>query len=277
MQTALPMILAEELDADWSKVKSVHGTNDPAYVDPAFGMHITGGSGSIAHSYTQYRELGARTRAMLISAAAAQWKTDAASLRTRSGVVIGPGGKQLSYGELADAAMKQPVPDTVTLKDPKDFRLIGKATGRLDASAKSSGQQSYGIDVRLPGMLTAVVVHPPVFAAKLKSVDDSAAKAVKGVKAVLRVPVDRGGEGVAVIADGYWPAKQGRDALKLDWDSSGVEKVDSDKQLAQYRELATQARPAQVRRRRIEARRRARTRSAPSSCSRTWRMRRWSR
>jgi isoquinoline 1-oxidoreductase beta subunit len=239
VQTSLPMILAEELDADWSKVRSVHGNNAPAYVDPVFGMHITGGSGSIAHSYIQYRELGARTRAMLVSAAAAQWKTDASALRTRNGVVIGPGGKQLGYGELADAAMKLPVPDTVVLKDPKDFRLIGKATDRLDAKAKSSGRQSYGIDTRLPGMLTAVVAHPPVFAAKLKSVDDSAAKAIKGVKAVLRVPVDRGGEGVAVIAEGYWAAKQGRDALKLEWDTSGVEKVDSAKQLAQYRELAS--------------------------------------
>lgn len=239
VQTSLPMILAEELDADWSKVKSVHGSNDPAYIDPVFGMHITGGSGSIAHSYTQYRELGARTRAMLISAAAAQWKVDPASLSTRNGVVIGPGGKQLGYGEFADAAMKLPVPETVALKDPKEFRLIGKATGRLDARAKSSGQQGYGIDVRLPGMLTAVVAHPPVFAAKLKSVDDSAAKAIKGVKAVLRIPVDRGGEGVAVIADGYWAAKQGREALKLEWDTSSVDKVDSAKQLVQYRELAT--------------------------------------
>lgn len=240
VQTSLPMILAEELDADWSKVKSLHGSNDPAYVDPVFGMHLTGGSGSIAHSYTQYRELGARTRAMLVSAAAAQWKTDAASLRTHNGVVIGPGGKQLTYGELADAAAKLPVPETVTLKNAKDFRLIGKATGRLDAGLKSSGRQSYGIDVRLPGMLTAVVARPPVFASKLMSVDDSAAKAIKGVKAVLRIPVDRGGEGVVVIADGYWNAKQGRDALKLEWDASGVEKVDTAKQLAQYRELATQ-------------------------------------
>ena len=238
VQTSLPMILADELDADWSKVKSVHGNNDPAYVDPLFGMHITGGSGSIAHSYTQYRELGARTRAMLVSAAAAQWKVDAATLRTRNGVVVGPGGKQLTYGELADAAMQLPVPEAVTLKDPKDFRFIGHPTGRLDAKAKSSGHQGYGIDVRLPGMLTAVIAKPPVFASKLKSVDDSAAKATKGVKAVLRVPVDRGGEGVAVIADGYWAAKQGRDALKLEWDSSGVEKVDTAKQLAQYRELA---------------------------------------
>lgn len=239
VQTGLPMILAEELDADWSKVRSVHGTNDPAYVDPAFGMHITGGSGSIKNSYTQYRELGARTRAMLVSAAAAQWKVDASTLQTRNGAVIGPGGKQLGYGELAEAAMKLPVPEAVKLKDPKDFRLIGQPTGRLDAQAKSSGHQDYGIDMRLPGMLTAVVSHPPVFGAKVKSVDDSAAKAIKGVKAVLRVPLDRGAEGVAVIADGYWPAKQGRDALKIEWDASAVEKVDSEKQLAQYRELAT--------------------------------------
>ena len=239
VQTGLPMILAEELDADWSKVKSVHGTNDPAYVDPAFGMHITGGSGSIKHSYTQYRELGARTRAMLVGAAAAKWKVDAATLQTRDGFVIGPGGKKIGYGELAEAAMKQPVPETVKLKDPKDFRLIGQPTGRLDAKAKSSGHQSYGIDMSLPGLLTAVVAHPPVFGAKLKSVDDGAAKAIKGVKAVLRVPLDRGAEGVAVVADGYWAAKQGRDALKLEWDASAVEKVDSDKQLVQYRELAT--------------------------------------
>jgi len=243
VQTALPMILAEELDADWAQVKSVHGNNHPAYVDPVYGMHITGGSGSMAHSYTQYRELGARTRAMLVAAAAARWQTDASKLRTQAGVVIGPGGKKLGYGELAEAAMALPVPDSVTLKDPKDFRLIGHATGRLDAKAKSSGQQSYGIDTKLPGMLTAVVAHPPVFAAKLSSVDDSAAKAVKGVKAVLRLPVDRGGEGVVVIADGYWAAKQGREALKLVWDSSAVEKVDSAKQLLQYRELATQAGP----------------------------------
>lgn len=243
VQTALPMILAEELDADWSKVRSVHGSNDPAYIDPVFGIHLTGGSGSIAHSYTQYRELGARARAMLLAAAAARWQADAATLRTRNGVVIGPGGKQLGYGELAEAAMALPVPSDVTLKNPKDFRLIGHATTRLDAKAKSSGQQGYGIDMRLPGQLTAVVARPPVFGAKLKSVDDSAAKAVKGVKAVLRVPVDRGGEGVAIVADGYWPAKQAREALKLEWDTAAVERVDSARQLEQYRALAKQAGP----------------------------------
>lgn len=238
VQTGLPMLLAEELDADWSKVKSVHGNANPAYVDPAFGMHLTGGSNSIKNSYLQYRELGARTRAMLVAAAAEQWKADTAQLRTENGFVIGPGGRKLGYGDLAEAAMKQPVPQKVALKDPKQFRLIGKPTGRLDARDKSSGNQGYGIDVRLPGMLTAVVARPPVFGAKLKTVDDAAAKKIKGVKAVLRVPVDRGGEGVAVIADGYWPAKQGRDALKLEWDTAGVEKVDSGKLLASYRELA---------------------------------------
>ena len=238
VQTGLPMILAEELDADWRLVKSRHGNADPAYVDPAFGMHLTGGSGAIKNSYTQYRELGARTRAMLVSAAAAQWGVDPASLTTREGVVIGPGGKRLGYGELAEAAMKQPVPEKVSLKDPKQFRIIGQPTGRIDARAKSSGGQSYGIDVRLPGMLTAVVAHPPVFGGRIKSLDDSAARATAGVKAVLRVPLDRGGEGVAVIADGYWAAKLGRDALKLDWDSSAVEKVDSAAQLTSYRALA---------------------------------------
>lgn len=238
VQTGLPMILAEELDADWRLVKSQHGNAGPAYVDPVSGMHITGGSGSIKNSYLQYRELGARTRAMLVSAAAAQWSVDAGSLRTREGVVIGPGGKRLAYGELAEAAMKLPVPEQVVLKDPKQFRIIGQPTGRLDARAKSTGAQSYGIDMRLPGMLTAVVAHPPVFAGKVRSLDDASARAIPGVKAVLRVPLDRGGEGVAVLADGYWAAKQGRDALKVDWDTSAVEKVDSAKQLASYRALA---------------------------------------
>lgn len=238
VQTALPMVLAEELDADWSKVRSRHGSNDPAYADPAFGMHLTGGSTALKHSFTQYRELGARTRAMLLSAAATRWNVDSATLTTREGVVTGPGGRRLTYGELAADAMAQSVPEKVALKDPKQFRLIGRPTSRLDARDKSTGRQGYGIDVRLPGQLTAVIARPPVFGAKLASVDDSAARAIKGVKAVLRVPLDRGAEGVAVVGDGYWPARQGREALKLQWDSTAVEKVDSARQLAQYRELA---------------------------------------
>jgi isoquinoline 1-oxidoreductase beta subunit len=237
--TGLAMVLAEELDADWAQVRTEHGDAGPAYADPAFGMHITGGSVALKHSYTQYRELGARTRAMLLAAAAQQWKVAASTLRTQSGQVLGPGGKKISYGELAEAAMTQPVPEQVALKNPKQFRLIGRPTGRLDAQAKSSGGQDYGIDVRLPGMLTAVVAFPPVFGAKPRSVDDRAARAVQGVRAVLRVPLERGAEGVAVLADGYWAAKQGRDALKVEWDTRNVEKVDSARQLAAYRELAS--------------------------------------
>ncbi len=240
VQTALPMILAEELDADWSLVRSRHGTNDGAYADPLWGMHLTGGSTAIKNSYMQYRELGSRARAMLMSAAAAQWKMQPAALRTQAGFVIAPDGRRLGYGELAEAAMALPVPEQVTLKDPKSFRLIGKATGRLDAKAKSSGRQDFGIDIALPGQLTALVARPPIFGAKLVSVDDSAARAIPGVKAVLRVPLDRGAEGVAVVATGYWPARQGREALKLQWATDAVEKVDSTKQLATYRELAKQ-------------------------------------
>jgi len=243
VQTALPMILAEELDADWAKVSSRHGSNNGAYVDPVMGLHLTGGSNSIKNSFTQYRELGARARAMLVAAAAARWQLDPASLRTAAGKVIAPDGRKLGYGELAQVAMAQPVPEKVVLKDPKNFRLIGQATTRLDAKAKSSGHQDYGIDMHLPGQLTAVVQRPPVFGAKIATLDDSAARAIKGVKAVLRVPLDRGAEGVAIVADGYWPAKQGRDALKVTWNTDGVEKVDSTKLLAQYRELAGQPGP----------------------------------
>ena len=243
VQTALPMVLAEELDADWSQVRSQLGTNDPAYADPLWGIHLTGGSTAIKHSFTQYRELGARARAMLVQAAAARWGVDAASLRTQNGAVLGAAGQRLGYGALAEAAMALPVPASVTLKDPKQFRLIGQPTTRLDAVAKSSGRQDFGIDVRRPGQLTAVVARPPVFGARLRSVDDSAARAIQGVKAVLRVPLDRGAEGVAVIADGYWPARQARQALKLDWDTSAVENVDSTRQLAQYRALAAQPGP----------------------------------
>jgi len=243
VQTGLPMILAEELDADWRLVRSRNGSSDLAYLDPLFGIHLTGGSHSIKNSFTQYRELGARARAMLLAAAAARWNVDVATLRTQAGTVLGPGGHKASYGELAEAAMAMPVPEKVALKNPKDFRIIGRPTTRLDARAKSSGRQDFGIDTRLPGQLTAVVAHPPVFGARLSSIDDSAARAVKGVKAVLRIPVDRGGEGVAVVADGYWPAKQGRDALKLQWDTALVEKADSERLLAQYRELAGQPGP----------------------------------
>jgi isoquinoline 1-oxidoreductase beta subunit len=238
VHTGLPMLIAEELDADWTQVRGMLAPAGDVYKDPAFGMQMTGGSGSIAHSYMQYREIGAKARAMLVAAAAQQWNVRPEQCKTAKGVVYGPAGQKATYGALADAAMKQPVPEKVALKDARDFRIIGKPTPRLDARAKSSGKQQFGIDHSVPGMKVTVVAHPPVFGAKAAKVDASKAKAIKGVVDVLEVPTDRGGSGVAVIADGYWPAKQGRDALAIEWDSSGLGKVTSEQQIAEYKELA---------------------------------------
>jgi isoquinoline 1-oxidoreductase subunit beta len=237
IETALAMICAEELEADWSKVKTSFGDQRGNYVDPMMGLHLTGGSNSVKNSYGQYRELGARTKAMLIATAAKQWGVAPASLKAANGVVSG-GGKSAGYGDLFDAAMKEPIPEKVVLKDPKDFKIIGKPTGLKVSRDKSTGQQSYGVDTKLPGMLTAVIAHPPTFGAKYKSFDASAAEKVKGVRAVLPVDLDRGAKGIAIVADGYWPAKMGRDALKVEWDTSGVEKPDTAKLMAQFKELA---------------------------------------
>ncbi|WP_413672679.1 molybdopterin cofactor-binding domain-containing protein [Massilia cellulosiltytica] len=238
VHTALPMVIADELDADWSQVRSELAPAADVYKDPAFGIQMTGGSGTIAHSFAQYREIGARARAMLVQAAAQQWKADPSQCRTAKGVVYGPAGQKATYGSLAEAAMALPVPQTVTLKDQKAFRYIGKPMPRLDARAKSTGRQQFGLDVKPAGTKVAVVAHPPVFGAKVAKFDASKAKAVRGVIAVLEIPVDRGGRGVAVVADGYWPAKQARDLLAIEWDTSAVEKVDSGRQLAQFAELA---------------------------------------
>lgn len=238
VHTALPMVIADELDADWAQVRSELAPAADVYKDPVFGMQITGGSGTIAHSFTQYREVGARARAMLVAAAAQQWQVDPSQCRTEKGVVIGPGGRKATYGSLADAAAKMPVPETVVLKDQKAFRYVGKPMARLDARAKSTGRQQFGLDVKPQGTKVAVVAHPPVFGAKVAKFDAAKAKAIRGVVDVLEIPVDRGGRGIAVIADGYWPAKQGRDALEIEWDTSAVEKVDSARQMAQFTALA---------------------------------------
>jgi isoquinoline 1-oxidoreductase beta subunit len=240
VHTALPMVIADELDADWAQVRAELAPAADVYKDPAFGMQITGGSGTIAHSFTQYREVGARARAMLVAAAAEQWKVQPSQCRTTKGVVYGPAGQKASYGSLADAAMKQPVPDTVTLKQAKQFRYIGKPVKRLDARAKSSGRQQFGLDFKPEGgrLAVAVVAHPPVFGAKVAKFDASKARAIRGVLEVVEIPVDRGGRGVAVIAEGYWPAKQGRDALGIEWDTGAVGKLDSAAQLAEFTELS---------------------------------------
>ncbi|AJP56430.1 carbon monoxide dehydrogenase [Pandoraea vervacti] len=238
VQTALPMLVAEELDCDWAKVRGELAPAGEAYKDPMFGIQMTGGSGSVAHSWMQYRRIGASARAMLIAAAAQQLKVPADQLRTENGVVVGPNGKRATYGSLAAKAQALPVPANVALKDPSTFRLLGKPTRRLDARAKSTGTPMYGMDFKLPNLKVAVVARPPVFGAKVKSFDARAAKAIKGVRDVLEIPDDRGGTAVAVIADGYWQAKTGREALKAEWDTSGVEHVDTTAQLARFKELA---------------------------------------
>lgn len=240
IETALAMVCAEELDCDWRKVKTGFGDQRANYVDPAMGMHLTGGSNSVKNSYTQYRELGARTKAMLLAEASRQLGVPPAQLKVAEGTITG-GGRSLGYGELFEAAMRQPVPAQVTLKDPKDFRLIGRPTGLTVSKAKSTGTQAYGMDVRLPGMLTAVIARPPVFNGKVAGFDAAEALKVKGVKAVLPVTLDRGGQGLAVVAEGYWPAKTGRDALKVQWDTSAVEKADSAALVERYRAMAQQA------------------------------------
>lgn len=238
--TGLPMLVAEEMDADWSKVRGELAPAGEAYKDPGFGIQMTGGSSATRNSWQQYRELGARTRAMLVGAAAQRFGVAPSACKVSNGVVSA-GAKRAGFGELAAEAMKQPVPEKVTLKDAKDFKRIGQPTVRLDAGPKSSGRQGFGIDARADGMKTVLVLHPPVFGGKVAGVDASQAKAVKGVVDVLQVELDRGASGIAVVADGYWPAKMGRDALKVQWNTDAAEKVDTDKLLAGYRELA--ARP----------------------------------
>ncbi|HEX6183447.1 MAG TPA: xanthine dehydrogenase family protein molybdopterin-binding subunit [Pyrinomonadaceae bacterium] len=238
VQTALPMILADELDADWSQVVGELAPAADVYKDPLFGIQMVGGSGSIAHSFTQYRELGARTRAMLVATAAERWKVTPESCRTEASVVHGPGGRSAKYAELARDAAKRPVPPTVRLKNPSEFRLVGKRVRRLDGWPKCDGSLKFGLDLDLPGMKVALVARPPVYGAKVRSFDDKAARAVEGVSDVFEIPVTRGGRGVAVVADKFWTAKQARDRLKIEWDFEGVERADSARLFEQFRRLA---------------------------------------
>jgi isoquinoline 1-oxidoreductase subunit beta len=214
VHTAIPMLIAEELDADWSRVRVEQSGVDKAFVNPIFGIQATGGSTAVRGHWEPMRKAGAAARAMLVAAAAQSWKADAADCRTEKGMVIHKSGKKLSYGALADKAAKLTPPKEVKLKDPAQFTLLGKSgTKRLDTAAKSTGKAKYGLDVYLPGMLTAVIAFPPVPGGKAVSVNDAKAKAIPGVRQVVQIPA-----GVAVLADGYWAAKLGRDALEIQWD-----------------------------------------------------------
>jgi len=212
--TAMPMLVAEELDVPWESVRIEQAGAGKEYYNSIFPSQVTGGSTSVAAGWKPLREAGAKARAMLVATAAAAWKVAATECRTESGVVIHtPSGRRLKYGDLAERAAALPVPDAVTLKDPKDFRIIGSAVPRRDLPDKVTGKAGFGIDVQAPGLLVAVVARCPVFRGKAKSWDAEAAKQVPGVKQVLELST-----GIAVLADGYWPAHKGRDALKVVWD-----------------------------------------------------------
>ena len=214
VKTALPMILAEELEVAWDSVYV-----EMAPLNPMFGMQIAGGSGSVRGRFMPIRTAGATARQMLITAAAAQWNANESDCYAENGAVIHkPTGKKLAYGELAAKAATLPVPTNVKLKDPKDFKIIGTRVHNVDNHKIITGQPLYGIDTRREGMLFAVVSRPPAFGKTLKSYDDTAARKVNGVKNVVSVPQLNL---VAVLANSTWAARKGRDLLKVTWEDSG--------------------------------------------------------
>jgi isoquinoline 1-oxidoreductase beta subunit len=234
VHTALPMLLAEELDADWTKVRVQAAPVAREYHHPDFGVQVTGGSTSVSSSWEPLRKAGATARSMLVTAAARTWKVDPKDCRADSGYVIHvPSLKRLSFGQLVDHAAMLPAPESVTLKDPRDFKLIGRQMQRLDLPEKANGTATFGIDVTVPGMLVAVIARPPVFGAKIKSVDSSATLAVAGVRRVVTIDA-----GIAVVAENFWSANRGREALRAVWDEGELANFDDRELLRQYRDLA---------------------------------------
>jgi isoquinoline 1-oxidoreductase beta subunit len=234
--TGLATIVAEELGADWSQVRVESAPADAKrYNNLSWGpMQGTGGSSAMSNSWEQLRKAGASARMMLVSAAAQEWKVPASEITVADGVVTHQASKRkASFGQLARAASEQPTPADVKLKDAKDFKLIGHRIQRKDSVDKTNGKAIFTQDIHLPGMLTAVVAHSPLFGGKVKSFDATKAKAVKGVVDVVQIPT-----GVAVLAKDTWSAKKGRDALTVEWDDSAAFKMGSDQILKQYQELA---------------------------------------
>jgi len=214
VMTAIPMLAADELDADWAKVRVVTAPAATEYFNPIIGQQLTGGSTAVRAFWMPVRQAGATAREMLVGAAAATWQVPAAECRTDNGMVVHKAsGRSLSYGALAQKAATLPVPDAVFLKEPAEFRFIGKPVPRVDTPAKIAGAAIFGQDVRLPGMLTAVVLRCPVFGGKLSGFDAAHARAIAGVRQVFAIE-----SGVAVVADGFWAAKLGRDAIQARWD-----------------------------------------------------------
>ncbi|BBP83248.1 MULTISPECIES: xanthine dehydrogenase family protein molybdopterin-binding subunit [Pseudomonas] len=241
--TGLATLVAEELDADWSRVV-VEGApaNAAVYNNLAFGtLQGTGGSSAMANSFEQMRKAGASARAMLVAAAAKKWKVPAEAITVSDGVVAhAASGNKAGFGELAEAAAQESVPTEVKLKQPKDFKLIGQMTAkRKDSHDKTNGSAVFTQDFKLPGMLVAVVAYPPRFGGVPKTVDASKAKAIAGVVEVVEFrDLPHGRAGVAVLAKNTWAARQGRDALVIEWDESKAFKLGSAEIFAKYRESA---------------------------------------
>lgn len=234
--TALPAVVAEELDVDPFRVDVITPENPffIAYIHPLWHVFSTGGSTSVSLEYTRLRHAGATARAMLVAAAAKRWRVAAQACTTDNGRVLhASSGRSASYGELAEQAARLPVPDKVTLKRPADFKYIGHLMKKRGAFEKSTGRFRYSIDVELPDMLVAVVEHAPVINARVRAIDASAALAVPGVRQVLKIPAAPtsvlGGnqEGVAVLADTYWAAQSARQRLKITWDDGAFAHFDS--------------------------------------------------
>jgi len=230
--TGLPTIVAEELDAAWSQMQAEFApANVELYNNLAFGpMQGTGGSTSVANSWMQLRKAAAGAKAMLTGAAAARWDVPAGEITVQEGVLAHePSGRSATFGELAVAAADITPPEDPALKDPADFTLIGTKVPRLDSAAKTDGSLEFTMDLTRPGMVVALVAHPPRFGAKVKSFDATEAKAVAGVTDVVQIP-----RGVAVVADSYWSAQKGREALTVEWDESAAEKRGTEELFAEY-------------------------------------------
>jgi isoquinoline 1-oxidoreductase subunit beta len=223
--TSIPMLIAEELEVALTQVRLEHAPpNEKLYANPLLGVQATGNSNAIRGAWQPLRQAGATARTMLVSAAAKRWDVDPASCRAQSGEVLHtPTGRTIKYGELTADAARVPAPQSVVLKRPEDFKLIGTPVKRLDIPAKINGTAVYGIDVRLPGMKFATLAQSPVFGGRVKSVNDAAAKAVKGVHQIVRLD-----DAVAVVADHMGAAKKGLAAVVIEWDDGPHAKLDTD-------------------------------------------------
>jgi isoquinoline 1-oxidoreductase subunit beta len=231
VHTSMAQLIAEELEVDWRKIKSESSNSDKVYNDPMFHMIMTGGSTSVAHSWKQYRTVGAGMREMLLEAAAKKWNVKVSELKAKEGFIHHPKKGKVSYGELALEANKLKFPENPKLKDAKEYKVIGKSQKRVDAVGKSDGTAIFGMDIRLPGMLYAAIARPSVSTAKLKSANIDAAKKVPGVVDVFKINDNK----IAIIAKNTYQTRMGQEALEAKWETNfpGTDQV-----MNQFRELS---------------------------------------